>query len=128
MAGGTSVELELMKTLGEVVDDERENLQKAVLKAARQAKQDVVAASPENRGAYKKGWTVKTRRTKQIVEAVVYNKDAPGLTHLLEKSHVIRNQSGTYGRTSPGHGQVEHIAPAARKAEEYLLELVENGQ
>lgn len=94
--------------------------------AAKQAKRDIVQASPGD-GDYRSGWSVRTKKSSHGVEAIVFNKTKPGLTHLLEKSHVIRNQFGIYGRTSPGHGQVVHIGPAAEKAVEYLLQLLENG-
>ena len=103
-----------------------EDVQKAVEMAAKQAKRDIVQASPGD-GDYRSGWSVRTKKSSHGVEAIVFNKTKPGLTHLLEKSHVIRNKFGIYGRTSPGHGQVIHIGPAAEKAVEYLLQLLENG-
>ena len=64
------------------------------------------------------------KRDKHGFTGVIYNRTHPHLTHLLEKSHVIKNQYGEYGRTSPGNGQVVHIAPAAEKLEEYFMEEV----
>lgn len=93
-------------------------------KAMKQAKADVKAASPSGPGGYKNGWSVRTKRFKYGFQGILYNKAHPHFTHLLEKSHVIRNQWGDYGRTSPGHGQVIHIEPARDKAEEYLIQLL----
>lgn len=124
MAGGKSVEVQLDKILGEFAKQEKELLDESVAKASKQCKRDIVAASPEGPKGYKRGWTVRNKRTKHGVEAIVCNKDHPGLTHLLEKSHVIKNQYGTYGRTYEGHGQHVHIAPAAEDAEAYLMDLL----
>ena len=52
---------------------------------------------------------------------VVYNKKMPGLTHLLENGHVIRNKKGTYGRVAAR----KHIAPVAAWAEGDLVQRIE---
>lgn len=124
MAGANTISAQLDEILGEAAKEEKEILDKSVAKAARQCKQDIVNASPEGPKGYKRSWAVKTKKTSHGIEAIVHNKDHYQLTHLLEKSHVIRNQYGTYGRTYEGHGQHVHIAPAAEKAEAYLMELL----
>ena len=60
-------------------------------------------------GEYASGWTV-TKRKKygKIMGFVVHNRKKPGLTMLLEKGHVIRNEFGSYGRTMG----IPHIRPA----------------
>lgn len=124
MAGSKAISVQLDEILGEFAKQEKELLDESVAKASKQCKRDIVAASPEGPNGYKRGWTVRNKRTKHGVEAIVCNKDHPGLTHLLEKSHVIKNQYGTYGRTYEGHGQHVHIAPAAEDAEAYLMDLL----
>lgn len=54
-------------------------------------------------GKYSKGWAVKKEDSFKgmFVRATIYNKTVPGLPHLLEKSHTIKNQYGTYGQTVP---------------------------
>ena len=97
---------------------------KAMSKAGKMAKRDVVNASPKGPNGYARGWAIRTKREKYGCNVLIYNKTHPGLTHLLENSHMISNQTGTYGRTSPGHGQVVHIAPAREAAEDYLLDIL----
>lgn len=126
MAGEKTVEVQLDKILGDFAKEEKRLLDESVSKASKQCKRDIVAASPDGPKGYKRGWTVRNKKTRHGVEAIVCNKDHPGLTHLLEKSHVIKNQYGTYGRTYEEHGQVVHIGPAADKAEEYLMDLLVN--
>jgi hypothetical protein len=50
------------------------------------------------------------------MDTVVYNRTMPGLTHLLENGHVIRNKKGDYGRTS---GK-KHIKPVEEWAVDEL--------
>ena len=54
-------------------------------------------------GKYAKGWTSRTDAGRLSVTATIYNKDAPGIPHLLENGHAKRNG----GRTAPR----THIAP-----------------
>lgn len=114
----------LDRYLADFATDETERFFDCMSKAGKMAKKDVVNASPKGPKNYAKGWAIRTKREKFGVNVLVYNKTHPGLTHLLEKSHIIANKKGTYGRTSPGHGQVVHIQPARDKAEEYLLDLL----
>ena len=114
----------LDRYLADFATDETERFFDCMSKAGKMAKKDVVNASPKGPKNYAKGWAIRTKREKFGVNVLIYNKMHPGLTHLLEKSHIIANKKGTYGRTSPGHGQVVHIQPARDKAEEYLLDLL----
>lgn len=115
MARSAGISDELNKVLAEFVEDERATIDKAVVDAAKEAKREAAAASPGS-GSYKKGWRVKTNKRGHVVETTVYNATDWQLTHLLENSHIIKNQWGTYERTSRGHGQVIHIKPAEEKA------------
>lgn len=123
MAKGKKVEVLLDRLWSEFCEEENEILFKCMSQAMKQCKRDIQAASPGG-GEYRAGWAIRTKRLKYGCQGVVYNKDKPGLTHLLEKSHAIKNQNGEYGRTSPGHGQVVHIGPAAETAEAYFVELI----
>lgn len=69
-------------------------------------------------GKYARGWTVKQRKKRgKITSFVVYNRSKPGLTMLLEKGHLIRNKSGSYGRTLG----IPHIAPAEKWAQGEIM-------
>lgn len=54
-------------------------------------------------GRYAKGWTSTTETSSHSAQGVIYNKDVPGLPHLLEYGHANRGGGRTSGR--------EHIAP-----------------
>lgn len=123
MASSEEISQEIEKILDEFYKEEKKTIDKCFEEAGKSAKRDVVSRSPGT-GEYRKGWTVRTRKRETTVHTTVYNKDKPTLTHLLENSHIIRNQNGTYGRTSPGHGQVVHIKPAEDAGERLLLDLL----
>ena len=113
------------RTLEEFQKDETELFFECMSKAGKMAKKDVISASPKGPKDYAKGWSIRTKREKFGINVLIFNKTHPGLTHLLEKSHLISNGTKrVFGETSPGHGQVIHIKPARDKAEEYLLDLL----
>lgn len=53
-------------------------------------------------GRYSKGWSIKkeTHAGGVFKTQTIYNKALPGLPHLLEFSHPIKNQAGDTGKTS----------------------------
>lgn len=115
-----SVEVLLSRALTEVSKEEDEILFKCMSKAMRKAKRDVINNSPTLSGEYKRGWTIRTKRLKYGFEGVIYNKDKPGLTHLLNNGHQKANQYGSYGRKEGDN----HITKARNLAEAYLVDLL----
>ena len=124
VVNGHKAEVLIDRTLDSFVNMETEVLFEAISKASKKAKQDLQRVQdPRRYGDYAKGWTIRTKREKYGVNSLIYNKSYPGLTHLLEKGHITRNQYGQYQRT-PAH---PHIAKAKDNAVEYLLdELTKN--
>lgn len=115
-----SVEVLLSRALTEVSKEEDEILFKCMSKAMRKAKRDVINNSPTLSGEYKRGWTIRTKRLKYGFDGVIYNKDKPGLTHLLNNGHQKANQYGTYGRKEGDN----HITKVRNLAEAYLVDLL----
>lgn len=107
--------------LGKILDDYakevRDEVKKDIQQAAKATAKELRSTSPKQSGDYARSWSVKQQNN----GCVVYNKDHYRLTHLLEKGHVIRNQSGTYGR-APAQ---PHIEPAEKKAVEDLVRKIE---
>lgn len=110
----------LDRLYSEVSEETNQMMFKCMSKAMRLAKRDVIARSPVNQGDYQRGWTVRTKRLKYGFEGVIYNKLRPGLTHLLNNGHDIKNQYGKWGRKKGDN----HITNARNSAEEYLIELL----
>lgn len=113
-----SIAVQLDKILGEYMDQVDDVVRKDTTSTAREASKELRSVSPKKSGEYASGWTSKQLGDKT---AVTYNGKMPGLTHLLEKGHVIRNKKGDYGR-APAH---PHIAPVAAQMEQKFIEKIE---
>lgn len=113
-----NLEDELGRILDEYMDDVEETANKVINQVAKEAAQKLKNTSPRDTGKYAEGWTVKKGKK---LNAVVYNATRPGLTHLLEESHPIRNQYGTWGRSTAR----PHIAPVREWAEEEVVKRIE---
>ena len=103
MANG-SVAVQMAELLDEVNKDVEKSAKTNIQRVAKESVQKLKNTSPSKTGEYASGWGTKKQGDADVV---VYNRTAPGLTHLLENGHVIRNKKGTYGR-APAH---KHIKP-----------------
>ena len=118
------ITVQMTRALSEFSEEENERIRKHMKTAALSCRRELKQTSPKMFGEYANGWRFKKKESKLQCEYIIYNATKPGLTHLLENSHMIENQFGRYGRTSPGHGQYIHIKPAAENAEELLIDLL----
>lgn len=91
--------IELTKALEEYTTEVEEGIKEASKEIADEAVKELRATSPKNTGKYSKGWTKK----KEGDGYIIYNKNKPGLTHLLEHGHAKRGG----GRVSG----IPHIRP-----------------
>lgn len=103
----------MKELLDEIDKHAQESVRSNVNSVAKEAVQKLRNGSPKKTGEYASGWGMKKQGEADVV---VYNRKAPGLTHLLENGHVIRNKKGTYGRVS---GR-KHIAPVEEWAVDEL--------
>ncbi len=102
-------ERSMERILGEVKAEVGAKTPQAVRASTQLARREVKAGAPVRTGRYREGWASRTKRdSADSFTGTVYNKDVPGLPHLLEKGHA--KVGG--GRVA---GEV-HIAPAAEKA------------
>lgn len=108
----------VMEGLQEYTDLATEDMKAAVKKAGNEAKKDIQTNAPEDTGAYKKSWAVKTtKETSNAMEVTVHSRNRYQLAHLLEFGHAKRGGGRT--RAFP------HIAPAEQRAAELLEREVE---
>ena len=95
---------EIAKGLKEYSQDVIEGIDEASERIAKNAVKELKSKSPKKTGEYAKGWTKKTeKKYGETNSHVIYNKNKPQLTHLLEHGHAKR-----------GGGRVEgkpHIRP-----------------
>ena len=115
-----SVEQQMEEILREYGEKTERAVDAAAKRAAQRTAATLRATSPKepSGGEYARGWGYKSEKGfGGSVATVVHNKTKPGLTHLLEKGHVTKNQYGTYRRT-PAH---KHIEPAEQKGDAIFL-------
>ena len=94
--------------VGQVVERITKSGAKRVQAAAR-AKFPVPGSRHKSTGAYAKGWKARVDKKGRTVQGVIYNKDLPGLPHLLEHGHA--NVNG--GRT-PGYVHIKPVEDALK--------------
>ncbi len=112
------IEKQLNDILNEYVKEVDETSNEVMEKTAKETVKDLKNTSPKNTGDYARDWAVKTVRGAGGSKIfTVHNRKHYQLTHLLEKSHIIKNKKGEYGRSTPH----PHIAPARDRAEQKLI-------
>lgn len=82
--------------LTEYGDQAREAVELACKDTARETAKELQSADGtvdkfQGGKEYRKGWTSKVELTRTGAQAIVYNKTKPGLSHLLEFGHALRN-------------------------------------
>lgn len=107
---------ELSKYAGNITKEVKEIVKQEAEKLAENISND--SNTPKRTGKYRKGWI-----SKKAVDSptnavyVVYNKNKPQLTHLLEYGHANRDGTRTEG--------IKHIEPNEEKALNSILDKIE---
>ena len=108
----------VMEALSDYRDEVNEGVRKAIKKQANEDVRELKATSPKKTGKYAAGWAKKVvKNNVSAYDVVVYNKEKPGLTHLLENGHAKVN-----GGFVPG---IQHIKPVEEESNDKILEKVE---
>lgn len=102
---------EIAKGLAEYSKDVIEGIDEVSESITKKAVKELKTKSPKRTKKYAKGWTKKAiKKFGETNSHIIYNKNKPGLTHLLE-----------YGHAKRGGGRVEGI-PHIRPVEEQVIE------
>lgn len=89
----------ILADYGEDIDKEMAEAVKKVSRAGAKALRSKSKQTfPRGGGAYAKGWTSTVETGGHSAQGIIYNKDLPGLPHLLEHGHLNRDGSRTPGR------------------------------
>jgi len=94
--------------LEEYENDVEAAMEPVLKKTAQTARAELRANSPKNTGEYAKGWQYEQEKTRHGTRYTIYNGTKPGLTHLLENGHAVRNGTSR----APAH---PHIKPVEEK-------------
>lgn len=115
--------LDIKDILNDYSDDIQESIIKCAESVAKKGADKLKTSSPKRTGRYRKGWRIRTIKSKGEFESVIYNATNWQLTHLLEKPHLLRN-----GASSK---PIVHIAPVEQQCiKEYETEverIIKNG-
>lgn len=104
-----NLEHEVMAAMRECIDENEEVLRERATAAGKSAERQLKQETRKRSGKTAKGWTCSVESDETGVEVTVHNR-AYQLTHLLERDHKIKNQTGkTYG-VAPGDGVIAEIA------------------
>jgi len=98
---------DILEEYGDELHENVAEAAKAVTKKGAQAVRQAAASSFGGSGKYAKGWTSRFETGRLSAQGVIYNKDVPGLPHLLENGHAKRGGGRVAGRT--------HIKPVEEK-------------
>ena len=112
------------KILDKYGDDMKDVTGRLVKRAGKEARDKLQQTSPKKSGIYAKSWATAEFESSALGAWVtVYNKKKPGLAHLLEHGHALRNGGRT--RAFP------HIKPVEEEVkqelEKNLRQAIEHG-
>lgn len=94
-------------------------LNEVISKRAAALKRKLIERSPENTGAYKKGWRIRTAMRNHEKVKIIYNADRPDLTFMLE--YGTMNEDGS--KRMPAK---QHIRGALNEEIDQMIEELVN--
>lgn len=111
---------DIQKILEEYETDVTEMTQEVVRKVGQKGVQALRSnSSIFNGNRYASGWSSKVETNRLGSKATLYNAKVPGLPHLLEHGHALRNGGRYAGRV--------HIAPVEAELEKVFTQDLEAG-
>lgn len=110
---------EIDKILEKYGDDVKANVAEITKEFAKKGAKAVSASAKQNfggSGKYAAGWTSRFESGRVSARGTIYNKDTPGLPHLLENGHAKRGGGRVSGRP--------HISPVEEQLVKEYTEAV----
>lgn len=112
------LETQLAEILDEYKDELTDNLLAELESAGKDAITNLKRNSPKSKNGrrhYANGWTLNLEKSWKGIELVIYNKNKPQLTHILNDGFTMRN-----GQRHKGDGHIDD-------AEKLAIDEVERG-
>ena len=109
--------LEIANAIADYTEDVVVAIEEEIDNTAEKVKEEIQSSSAwkDRTGEYRKGWTIKKENRKGEAVRIIYNKNKPGLVHLLEFGHAKRGGGRVAGRP--------HVQPAYEK---YVPQMEQN--
>ncbi len=113
--------------IDKILEEYGDNLKNDVNSAVREVTRKGVTAvkqgarsSFKGTGEYAKGWTSKFETGRVSAQGTIYNEDVPGLPHLLEHGHAMRNGGRVAGRVHIGNVEQDIVQKFERAVKEAI--------
>ena len=114
---------EIALAVQQYTEDVSKAIENEVNETAKKVMKDAADNSPVDTGEYKKGWARKKSSKGGQIKYTIYNKEKPGIVHLLEFGHAKKNGGRVAARP--------HLRPAYDKhvpeMEKRIKEIIKNG-
>ena len=107
MANIDNMASEIITAIRQYTEEVSESIERELDDTSKNLLNDIKANSPVKTGKYKAGWKRKKEGSSGSIKYIIYNKDKPGLAHLLEFGHAKINGGRVAGKL--------HIRPAYDK-------------
>ena len=127
MAKATPVEKlnkAIMDTVQKYAAELGGNIEEAAIQLGKQGAKTLRATSPKGKTAraksYSAGWASVTDKTRLYTRVVIYNKNKPGLAHVLEHGHPVVLRNGYVKRN--GSRTFVDARPHIEPVEEALID------
>lgn len=112
--------LEIANAIADYTEDVVVAIEEEIDDTAEKVKEEIQssAAWKDISGKYRKGWAIKKEKRNGETVRIIYNKDKPGLVHLLELGHAKRGGGRVAARP--------HLQPAYDKHVPQMEKNIEN--
>lgn len=114
--------VEIANIISEYTEDVASAVEEEVDDTAKKVKDDVQksGAWKDISGKYRKGWAIKKEDRKGETVRIIYNKNKPGLPHLLELGHAKRGGGRVAARPHMQPAYDKHVPQMERNIENII--------
>ena len=112
--------IEISKIVSEYTEDVSNAIAKEIDDTAKLVLKDVKANAPRKRPKYYQGFRIKKDDSLGSVSRTIHNSTHPGLVHLLEKGHGLKNGGRSDAKPHLAPAYDKHVPQMERKIESII--------